>query len=153
MTVSMNSRRTMGSSPEVGSSSSSSSGSGQIAAMRATCVRWPLESAPMRWAGSSRKRLRRPPSVSRFHYERREARESSVSGRVESEDAHAAAVRAQEVEQAFHGGGLAGAVAAEQAVTTARLNGQVEIVHRFSTAVGVGQAVDLDDGSGFAHAG
>ena len=43
MTVWMNSRRTIGSSPEVGSSSTSSSGSGQIAVISASCVRCPFD--------------------------------------------------------------------------------------------------------------
>ena len=43
MTVWMNSRRTIGSRPEVGSSSTSSSGSGQIAVISASWVRCPFE--------------------------------------------------------------------------------------------------------------
>ena len=43
MIVWMNSRRTIGSRPDVGSSSTSSSGSGQTAAMSASCVRCPFE--------------------------------------------------------------------------------------------------------------
>ena len=51
ITASMNSRRTIGSSPEVGSSSTSNSGSAQTAPISANWVLWPLEGRWSFWWG------------------------------------------------------------------------------------------------------
>src|SRR5436190_10117274 len=48
--------------------------------------------------------------------------------RVEAKDTDGAGSGLQEIEQAFDGGGFAGAVAAEKAVATATLNGKVQAV-------------------------
>ena len=74
MTVWMNSRRTIGSRPEVGSSSTSSSGSGQIAVMSASCVRCPFDRWLVFWRGSSRNWSSSARSVSRFQRARNDAK-------------------------------------------------------------------------------
>ena len=147
ITASMNSRRTMGSRPEVGSSSTSRSVSGQTAATSATWVRWPLERLPVRCAGSSWKRssnscsilpvpigAKRSEVIQRLanahprierhlvrHVGERALHLHFVLRRIEAEHAHLPALRTEQIQQTLHGGGLARAIAPEEPVTAAGL--------------------------------
>ena len=65
--------------------------------------------------------------------------------RVESEHAHVAGRGAQQVQQALDGRGLARAVAAKEAVTTARRDAQAESVDRVGAPVAPDEIDQFDD--------
>ncbi len=168
----MNSRRTIGSRPLVGSSSTSNSGSGQIAPMSASCVRWPLE----RWLvflfrielealeqigfdvavpmfAERREIFQRlahgHPRIKRDHVRHiGEARfhRDFILARVEAEHARRAGIGPEQIQQAFDGGGFARAVAAEKAVAFAGAHVQAEAVDGVQLAVAAREVLDFDDG-------
>ncbi len=63
---------------------------------------------------------------------------------IHAEHPHRSAVRPEQVEQAFDSLGLAGAVAAEEALALAGLDGEVETVQRLGAALAVGELPDFD---------
>ncbi len=72
---------------------------------------------------------------------------------VDTEQPDFAARGLQQVQQTLDGGGLAGAVPAEEAVAAPRADLQIEAVHRVGTAVPADQAGGFDDGIALmAHA-
>ena len=71
--------------------------------------------------------------------------------RIQPEDPDRSLLRAQQVEQALERGGLAGTVAAEEAVAAASFHGHGQAVNRFGSVVAEAQVADLDGRS--AHRG
>ena len=71
--------------------------------------------------------------------------------RIETEHAHLPMPRAEQIEQALHGGRLARAVAPEECVTTTGLHAQAQVVHRLRAPVSVSEILDLDGGSERVH--
>ncbi len=72
--------------------------------------------------------------------------------RIVAEDPHAAFAGGQQAEDQLDGGGLAGAVVAEQAEHLAGLQAQVEPAQGGEGAVAQGRAVDLDQAHGLGSA-
>ena len=177
MTVEMNSRRMIGSSPEVGSSSTSSSGSGQIAVMSASCVLLAFremaglladiepELVQQRALGllipMSAKRREVVERVAHGHpgVERhgvRHVRKPRFDGhfvarRIQAEDLHLPARRPQQVQQAFDRRRLAGPVTAKEAVAASRLHLQVEAGDGVGPSEAAHELVDRDDGGFGIH--
>src|SRR5881409_602728 len=71
--------------------------------------------------------------------------------RIETEYAHLPALRTEQIEQTLHRGGLACAVAAEESVTAAGLNRQVEVMDRLRALVGVAYVLEFDGWNWRAH--
>ena len=72
--------------------------------------------------------------------------------RVEAEHARRAGVRAEQIQQALDGRGLAGTVAAEKAVAFPGADGQAEAVHGIQLAVATVEVFDFDDRRVSVHA-
>jgi len=65
-----------------------------------------------------------------------------VFGRIHAKDLHFARCWFEQIQEAFDGGGLAGTIAAEEAVAASSLNREIEAIHRVGLAVG---AVEIRD--------
>src|SRR5690606_38248904 len=66
----------------------------------------------------------------------------------EAGDPDGAGAGAAQAPQAFDGGGLAGAVGAEDPEDLALVNGEADVVHGAAAAVGLAQPADFDDRHG-----
>src|ERR1035437_10281830 len=74
-----------------------------------------------------------------------------LPGRVQAKDPDRPRLGPQQVQQAFDGGGLPGAVAAEKAVALAAPHPQAQVVDGLSAAILVDQVVDFDGKRFVAH--
>src|SRR5436305_168224 len=72
-------------------------------------------------------------------------------GRIKIENADFSGLRTKQIEQTLHGGGLAGAVTAEESIAAPGLNGERQVVNGFIAAVSVGKIFDLNGWSGRGH--
>ena len=169
----MNSRRTIGSRPLVGSSSTSNSGSGQIAPIERQLRFLSFREVAGLLVGIELKAFQQigfdvaipmfaergeifqrvahgHPRIKRDHV--RHVGEPRFDGhfvllRVEAEHARRAGIRAEQIQQALDGRGLARAVAAEKAVAFPGADSQTQAVHRVQLAIAAVKVVDFDDGS------
>lgn len=73
--------------------------------------------------------------------------------RIQPEDPDGSPLRTQQVQQALEGGGLAGAIAAEEAVAAAPFHRQGQAVDRLGAVVAEAQVADLDRGDAHGSVG